>query len=88
MKIDVTDGAIEAMLQELAAETKVLLETHKELLLDLSKRLRIVGDLDTKEVAAIAAKYGLILRVMPEAHLAIPEYKNLLDGYGSQGEAV
>ena len=88
MKIDVTDSAIEAMLQGLAAETKVLLEEHQDLLLDLSKRLRIVGNLETKEVAAIAAKYGLILKVMPEAHLAIPEYKNMLDGYGNEGDTV
>ncbi len=79
MKIDVTDGAIESMLQSLAAETRALLETHKDLLIELSQRLRIVGNLDTKEVAAIAAKYGLEFKVMAEAHLAIPEYQNMLD---------
>jgi hypothetical protein len=79
MKIDVTDGAIETMLQELATETRALLETHRDFLIDLSNRLRVVGNLDTKEVAAIAAKFGLDLKVMPEAHLAIPEYHKLLD---------
>jgi ATP-dependent Zn protease len=79
MKIDVTDSAIEAMLQELAVETRALLDTHKDFLLDLSKQLRVSGDLNTKEVAAIAAKYGVTLKVMPEAHLAIPEYQNMLN---------
>ncbi len=79
MKVDVTDSAIEAMLQELAAETRALLDTHKDFLLDLSKQLRVGGDLNTKEVAAIAAKYGVMLKVMPEAHLAIPEYQNMLN---------
>ncbi|MDZ7877621.1 MAG: AAA family ATPase [Saprospiraceae bacterium] len=79
MKIDVTDNAIETMLQELAAETLVLLEAHKDFLIDLSKRLRAVGDLNTKEVSAIAAQYGLTFQVMPEAHLAIPEYQKMLD---------
>jgi Peptidase family M41/C-terminal, D2-small domain, of ClpB protein/ATPase family associated with various cellular activities (AAA) len=79
MKIDVTDGAIESMIQELALETRALLETHKDFLIDLSKRLRMVGNLDTKEVAAIAAKYGLDLKVMPEAYLAIPEYQKMLN---------
>ncbi len=79
MKIDVTDSAIELMLQELAAETRALLETHKDFLLDLSKQLRVSGDLNTKEVAAIAAKHGVTLKVMPEAHLAIPDYQNMLN---------
>jgi hypothetical protein len=75
----VTDSAIEALLQSLAVETRDLLETHKDFLIDLSKRLRTVGNLHTKEVAEIAAKYGLILKVMPEAHLAVPEYQNMLN---------
>jgi hypothetical protein len=79
MKIDVTDSAIETMLQELATETRALLETQRDFLIDLSKRLRVVGNLETKEVAAIAAKFGLDLKVMPEAHLAIPEYHKMLD---------
>lgn len=79
MKIDVTDGAVELMLQELAAETVALLETHKDFLLDLSKRLRTAGNLHTKEVAETAAKYGLTLKVMPEAHLAVPDYQNMLN---------
>lgn len=79
MKIDVTDSAIETMLQALAVETRALLDTHKDFLLDLSKQLRVSGDLDTKQVAAIALKYGVALKVMPEAHLAIPEYQNMLN---------
>lgn len=79
MKIDVTDSAIETMLQALAVETRALLETHKDFLLDLSKQLRVSGDLDTKQVAAIALKYGVALKVMPEAHLAIPDYQNMLN---------
>ncbi len=79
MKIDVTDSAIETTLQALAVETRALLETHKDFLLDLSKQLRVSGDLDTKQVAAIALKYGVALKVMPEAHLAIPDYQNMLN---------
>ena len=82
MKVSVTDKSIEALLKELALETRALLETHKDFLIDLSKRLREVGDLKTKEVAAIAATHGLTLKVMPETHLAISEYQKMLDEQG------
>jgi cell division protease FtsH len=78
----VTDVDAEKLVVRLVADTRQLLESHHDLLVDLAAQLRVAGKLEASQVAVAAARHGLDLRVEAEGHLHIPGYAAGLDRAG------
>jgi hypothetical protein len=74
LDLTVTDIDIEKMIAHQLSETKELLIQNRSLLKELSKNLANKGSLEAKEIADIAKKYGLNIRIKEEGYLHIYEY--------------
>jgi hypothetical protein len=70
----ITDTDAEKMLARLVGETVQLLAEHEELLRALAIELRAAGEMKAPQVAEIASRFGVDVRVEPEAHLQLPSY--------------
>jgi Peptidase family M41/C-terminal, D2-small domain, of ClpB protein len=69
---------IEKMMARLVAETRSELSTHQRLVTDLARQLAQAGSLESADVAAVLNQHGLIVEVMPDGHLSIAPYCDLL----------
>jgi hypothetical protein len=74
----VTDIDIEKMVTRLASETRELLSFHQRLLQAIATQLAAAGTLQAREVADIAANYGVAVNVKKEGYLKIPDYDQIL----------
>lgn len=84
MDMDVTDPKIEKLLVRLVAKTREMLVQHKDLLRDLSRKLRDTGSLEAAEIAAVAVAHGVNVAVKEEGYLKIEGYEGWLEeGRGS-----
>ncbi len=72
---ELTDGAIEEMIRQLATETRDMLRHHQGFLLGLSVDLQNRGSLSAAEISKIAKRFGLKLEVKEESHLHVPDYQ-------------
>lgn len=70
-----TDKDVENMMAGLVADTRVLLTTHRDFLLGLSRELHSRGSLEAKDVAAVAAGFGLTAEIREEGYLHLPDYR-------------
>jgi Peptidase family M41/ATPase family associated with various cellular activities (AAA) len=78
MDKSVTDLDAEKMISRLVAETHELLIEHQRFLVVLASALRAAGKLEAKDVAEIAARYGIDAAVKPEGYLHLPHYGETL----------
>jgi hypothetical protein len=74
-----TDTDIEKMITRLEAETKELLSQHRALLVELSKKLCLTGDLDALSVQAAARDYKVNAAIEHEGYLHIANFADLLE---------
>ncbi|MFN0199876.1 MAG: AAA family ATPase [Bacteroidia bacterium] len=75
----VTDDDVEKMVVRMVNETKELLITHRQLLIDLSKELCFKGSMEGKEVAEFAEKHNIEVKVQPEGYLHINGFEEALN---------
>ena len=75
-----TDEAIEQLMQELVAETRLLLTRHRELLVALSRALNERGNLAGAEMVEIARAHGVEVELAREGHTVVAGYVGLLGG--------
>ena len=75
MKKSATDKDVEKMMSGLVADTHNLLQQHRPFLLALSRELFQRGSLDAKDVAAVAADFGLTADIRAEGYLHLPDYQ-------------
>jgi cell division protease FtsH len=73
-----TDKDVEAMISGLVQETRALLAEHKDFLLDLSGVLNQKGSMEAREVAEVAARFGLPADIKEEGYLHLPGYREKL----------
>ena len=73
-----TDKDVEQMVANLVTETRALLSTHRDFLLALSRHLNNKGSLEAKDVAAVAADFGLTASIREEGYLHLPGYGGLM----------
>ena len=73
-----TDLDAEKMIGRLVSETTQLLLGQKPFLLELSKRLRDVGEMSAADVAVVAQEFGLTSRIEPEGHQHMPAFASHL----------
>lgn len=73
-----TDQAIESIMQSLVADTRGLLEQHRDLLLDLSRRLNAAGSLEGKAVETIARQHGLDVSIGKKGDTVVTNYADRL----------
>ncbi len=70
-----TDKEVEKMVSGLVADTRTLLNNHREFLIMLARHLHLKGSLDAKDVAPIAQEYGLTADIREEGYLHLPGYR-------------
>ena len=75
-----TDEAIEQLMQELVAETRLLLTRHRALLVALSRALNERGNLAGAEMVEIARAHGVEVELAREGHTVVAGYVGLLGG--------
>jgi len=75
MNKDKTDDVVEEMMAKLVADTRQLLEKHHSFLLDLSLKLKAAGSLEARDVAEVAAQFGLHAAIQPEGYMYLHDYK-------------
>jgi cell division protease FtsH len=73
-----TDSAIETMVAKLAVDTYAVLEKNKDFLLAISMKLKETGSMEGKDVAEIAATFGLEAAIHAEGYLHLFPYKDIL----------
>lgn len=73
-----TDKDVEQMVAKLVEETRTLLSSHRDFLLALSRQLNEKGSLEAKDVAAVAADFGLTATIREEGYLHLPGYGGLM----------
>lgn len=73
-----TDKDVEQMVAKLVEETRTLLSGHRDFLLALSRHLNEKGSLEAKDVAAVAADFGLTATIREEGYLHLPGYGGLM----------
>ncbi|MBL7807508.1 MAG: hypothetical protein JNN28_06835, partial [Saprospiraceae bacterium] len=73
-----TDRDVEAMIAGLVQDTRDLLVLHKDFLLNLSSVLSQKGSMEAREVAEVAAKFGLTAAIKEEGYLHLPDYRERL----------
>jgi cell division protease FtsH len=78
MNKDVTDTDVEKMISHIASDTRELLSSHQNLLIQLSSILKDKGSMEANEVAAVAKKFRLNVTIKPEGYLYIFNYNNKL----------
>jgi Peptidase family M41/ATPase family associated with various cellular activities (AAA) len=78
MDLTITDPAVEALTQQLVAETREILATYRAYLIDLSVPLHNTGSLTPDLVAKIAKKHQLEIVVRPEGFMYINGYTEQL----------
>ncbi len=78
MEKTATDGEVELMIARLVGDTLSLLETHRTLLVDLSRHLALSGSMEAQAVADVGAIHGVVATVKEEGYLQIPPYERLL----------
>ena len=71
-----TDKEVEKMVSGLVADTRTLLNNHREFLLTLARQLHEQGSQDAKDVAPIALEYGLTAEIREEGYLHLPAYRD------------
>jgi hypothetical protein len=71
-----TDKDVEKMVSGLVADTRQLLEQHRPFLLALSRQLLQRGSLEAKDVAAVAADFGLKADIREEGYIHLPDYRS------------
>lgn len=70
-----TDKEVEKMVSGLVADTRTLLNNHRDFLLTLARELHQRGSLEAKDVAPIAQEYGLVAEIREEGYLHLPTYR-------------
>ncbi len=70
-----TDKEVEKMISGLVADTRTLLNNHRDFLVALSRHLHSKGSLDARDVAPIAQEYGLTAEIREEGYLHLPGYR-------------
>lgn len=83
-----TDAHIEALIQERVKETRLLLETHRELLLAVSDDLREKGSLQSDEIQELAVAHGLEARVEAKGFIYINGYDAKLSEQTGGGKSA
>jgi hypothetical protein len=73
-----TDIDIEKMIARLEGETKELLSQHKPLLIELSQKLCLEGDLSPVVVQETAKDHKMVARIEHEGYLHIAQFADLL----------
>jgi len=74
-----TDKDVELMITGIVTDTRALLNQHLGFLVALSHELYAKGSLEAKDVAAVAAKFGLEATIKEEGYLHLPGYLDKLD---------
>ncbi len=74
-----TDVDVEKMVSRLEAETKEILNQHRALLLDLSKKLSATGDLLPAAVQDVARLHGVSAQIEHEGFLHIRGYDAIMN---------
>ncbi len=69
-----TDKDVETMIAGMVKETQVLLKKHHGFLLELANVLNEKGSMEAKDVAAVAAQFGLEAAIRAEGYLHLPDY--------------
>ncbi len=77
-----TDKDVEKMVADLVLDTRKLLENHKPFLVALAKALYEKGSMEARDVAEIAAQFGLNATIKAEGYLHLPEYTKELNALG------
>ena len=72
------EADIEKMMARLVAETRSQLATHQRLLVTLARQLAQAGSLESVDVAALLNQHGVAVEVLPDGHLSIATYCELL----------
>lgn len=70
-----TDKEVEKMVSGLVADTRTLLNNHRDFLLTLARHLHAKGSLDARDVAPIAQEFGLPAEIREEGYLHLPGYR-------------
>lgn len=70
-----TDKEVEKMVSGLVADTRTLLNNHRDFLLTLARELHQRGSLDARDVAPIAMDHGLTAEIREEGFLNLPAYR-------------
>jgi Peptidase family M41/C-terminal, D2-small domain, of ClpB protein len=73
-----TDSAVETMVAKLAVDTYAVLEKNKDFLLAISMKLKETGSMEGKDIAEIAATFGLEAAIRAEGYLHLYPYKDIL----------
>ncbi len=79
-----TDVDVEKMVSRLEAETKEVLNQHRALLLDLSKKLSATGDLLPAAVQDVARAHGVAAQIEHEGFLHISNYDAIINDVDSK----
>jgi cell division protease FtsH len=69
-----TDKDVETMVSGMVRETRELLITHRDFLLQLSNVLHEKGSMEAKDVAEVASQFGLEAVIRAEGYLHLPDY--------------
>ena len=69
-----TDKDVELMVAGMVKETRELLQNHRDFLLDLSQVLQEKGSMEAKDVAEVAARFGMEAVIRAEGYLHTPDY--------------
>ncbi|MBL7827920.1 MAG: AAA family ATPase [Saprospiraceae bacterium] len=69
-----TDKDVETMVATMVVETRDLLNKHLDFLVALSKKLYESGNMEAKDVAEVAAVFGLNALIKAEGYLHTPDY--------------
>ncbi len=72
------ESDIEKMMTRLVAETRSELATHQRLVLTLARKLAEAGSMETSDVAALLNQHGVGVEILPDGHLSIAPYCQLL----------
>jgi Peptidase family M41/ATPase family associated with various cellular activities (AAA) len=69
-----TDKDVETMVAGLVKETRSLLTQHRDFLQQLSRDLNEKGSMEAKDVADVAARFGIEAVIRAEGYLHLPDY--------------
>jgi hypothetical protein len=78
LRSEATDLDAEKLMARLVAETKELLGKYQPLLMSLSERLLLSGELGGAEVAKVAQAFNITCDVKPEGFQLIPTYGQMM----------